>query len=385
MVNIPLETMDDYGVLEPTDVGNMTIDYDSKDDSKIKRFRWDHEEVMCMLNLIKENKFASQYSAMKMAGFLSQLLAKKGWNRTQRQIHVKLITLRKHYLSYERLKLADTTMKECPFYKELREIYRESNGGIEVEEYDSNSQDESIIKFPNDPVDWSKEEVQKMLNIIKSMKLKNELTLTFFSPVAVRMTAEAMHQAGFDRSTEQVKNALINLRTMYVDYKIGCDSNENPSECLFFPCLDFFWAREYKKHRLKEKKKLKTDDFWTTEETVLLLTLIGDLKIADEAYENTEKAAESLKQRLSEENFHRSKQQIMDKLEQLKLHFVSVHEKCAQGDVLRRFPFYNLYKKLFEQQILPKNLSKNSQNRAAENNNIIQKTKEKSPKQGKYI
>lgn len=384
MVNIPHKIMDDYGTLEPTDVGNMTIDYDAKDDAKMRRMRWDPEEVICMLNLIKENNYASKYSAIKMANFLTQQMTKEGWNRTQRQIHMKIATLKKNYLTYERLRLADPTMKECAYYRELREIYRDvlNNSNGDAEEYDS-GQEEASIKFPNDPIDWSKEEVQKMLNIIKSMKLKNELTLTFFSPVAVRMISEAMHQAGYDRGPEQVKNALINLRTGYIDYKIGCENNENPPECLFLSCLELFWSREFKKSRLKEKKKIKNDDFWSTEETIVLLTMIQDLRIAEEAYKNTEKAAEVLRLSLSENNYNRSKQQIMDKLDQLKLHFISIHEKCAQGDALRRFPFYNLYKKLFERQISRTNKSNNSQSDQVQNNNVSEKVRKTPSKQGK--
>ena len=352
MVNIPLVTMDDYGLVEPTDVGTMTIDYDPKEDFKRRINRWDPEEVNCMLNLIKENNFVSRYSVTKMANILSQIMLKKGWNRTERQVHLKLTTLRKNFLACERQKLINGNLKECPFYRELKEIYRDINNsnGIDSEDYDTNSQDDCFIKFPNDPIDWTKGEVQKMLNTIKSMKLKNELTLTFFSPVAVRMIAEAMHSAGFDRSTEQVKNALINLRTMYIDYKIGFDNNENPTECMFYPCLDLFWGREYKKCRLKEKKKIKSDDCWSTEETIVLLTLIQDLNIAEEAYKNTERAAEDLRLSLAENGYCRSSDQIMARLEYLKSEFVHVHTSNGETEAVQQFPFYNLYKKLFERQ-----------------------------------
>ena len=189
-----------------------------------------------------------------------------------------------------------------------------------------------------------------MLHTIKSMKLKNELTLTFFPPVAVRMIADAIHSAGFDRSTEQVKNALINLKTMYIDYKIGFDNNENPTECMFYPCLDLFWGREYKKCRLKEEKKIKSDDCWTTEETIVLLTLIKDLNIAEEAYKSTEKAAQDLRLSFAENGYCRSSHQIMARLEYLKSEFVNVHTSNDETEAVQLFPFYNLYKKLLERQ-----------------------------------
>ncbi|OXU17835.1 hypothetical protein TSAR_004256 [Trichomalopsis sarcophagae] len=352
MVNIPLVTMDDYGLLEPTDVGTMTIDYDPKEECKRRVTRWDPEEVVCMLTLIKEHNFVSRYSVNKMSSLLSQLMLKKGWNRTERQVHLKLTMLRKNFLACERQKLLTGVLKECPFYRELREIYRDANNsnGIDSEDYDTSSQEEFLVKFPSDPIDWSKGEVQKMLNLVKSMKLKNELTLTFFSPVAVKMIAEAMQNAGFDRSTEQVKNALMNLRTMYIDYKIGFDNNENPAECMFYSSLDLFWGREYKKCRLKEKKKSRSDDSWSTEETIVLLTLIQDLNIAEDAYINTEKAAEELRQSLAENGYCRSNQQIMSRLDQLKLEFVSVDQTNAESEAVQQFPFYNLYRKLFERQ-----------------------------------
>lgn len=352
MVNIPLLTMDDYGLLEPTDVGTMTIDYDPKEESKKRVTRWDSEEVVCMLTLMKEHNFVSRYSVNKMSALLSQLMIKKGWNRTERQVHLKLTMLRKNYLACERQKVETGVLKECPFYKELCEVYRDVNNSndIDSEDYDTSSQEEFLVKFPNDQIDWSKGEVQKMLNIIKSMKLKNELTLTFFSPVAVRMIAESMQSAGFDRNSEQIKNALINLRTMYIDYKIGFDNNENPTECMFYSCLDLFWGREYKKCHLKEKKKIRSDGSWSTEETIVLLTLIQDLNIAEDAYINTEKAAEDLRQSLAENGYCRSQQQIMSRLDELKLEFIRVDRTHAESEAVQQFPFYNLYRKLFERQ-----------------------------------
>lgn len=177
--------MDDYGTLEPTDVGNMTIDYDPKDELKRRVNRWDHEEVICMLNLIKEHNFISRYSVIKMSTMLSQLMFKRGYTRTERQVHVKLTTLRKNYLAFERQKLMNLIgAKECPFYKELKEIYKDANSNsddIDLDDYDSMGQDECLIKFPNDPLDWSKMEVQKMLNIVKSMKVSWCTRCTAFS------------------------------------------------------------------------------------------------------------------------------------------------------------------------------------------------------------
>jgi hypothetical protein len=384
--------MDDYGLLEPTDVGTMTIDYDPKDEFKRRINRWDQDEVVCMLNLIKENNFISRYSVTKMSSLLSQLMLKKGWNRTDRQVHQKLTTMRKNFLACERQKLINGTLKECPFFKELREIYRDvhNSNGIDSEDYDTSSQDECSIKFPSDPIDWNKGEIQKMLSIIKSMKLKNELTLTFFSPVAVRMIAEAMQNAGFDRSTEQVKNALINLRTMYIDYKIGFDNNENPGECMFFSCLDMFWGKEYKKCRLKEKRKIRSDEFWSIEETIVLLTLIQDLNIAEDAYKNTDKSAENLRQSLAENGYCRSKQQIMNRLIQLKTNFLNVHTSYVESEALQRFPYYNLYKKLFERQFTYEmmnqtNVSTIMQSGTIELVNSHEKEKEKSQNNGKGL
>lgn len=185
------------------------------------------------------------------------------------------------------------------------------------------------------------------------LKLKNELTLTFFSPVAVKMIAEAMQNAGYDRSNEQVKNALINLRTMYIDFKIGMDNNENPEECMFYTCLDTFWGREYKKCRLRDKQKkiIRSDDTWSLQETIMLLNSIKDLNIAEEAFETTERAAHELKRGLADNGYTRSMMQVINRLSELKKDFVKVYTMYDGAEAVKRFPYYMLYKRLFHRQI----------------------------------
>lgn len=352
MVNIPL--MDDYGMLEPTDVGTMTVDYDPKDDSK-KKQRWDQEETIYMLQLIKENNLQNRMSMTKMANILSELLLEKGYQRTDRQISQKLISLKKNFSNYQNQKLHNHSnyIKECPFYKELFDIYSKmnNNSNEDDDDYESDVKDSYIMKFPDDNVGWHKSEVEKMLNLIKAMKLKTELTLKFFSPMALRMISEALQNLGYKRSTEQVKNALINLRTMYVDFKIAYDRNENPRECIFLPTLDGFWSKEYRKCRLRDKRpSVNTDDTWSVEETIVLLTLIKDLDIAEEAYKNTNRAAEELRISLAENGYSRTTQQIKEKLGELKTNFLNVHKLYADTDAVHQFHFYTVYKKLFEHQ-----------------------------------
>ncbi|XP_014206031.1 uncharacterized protein LOC106637652 isoform X2 [Copidosoma floridanum] len=362
MVNLSLETMDDYGMIEPTDVGTVSVDYDSKDDLKRKNNRWDHEETVCLLNLIKENNFINRYSVIKMSTLLCQMMQTRGYNRTDKQIQMKLTTLRKNYLTFTRQKVNSNNIKECPFYKELCEIYKNADdtNGYDSDEYEND--DECLIKFPDDPVEWTKAEVQKMLNQIKYMKLKNELTLTFFSPVAVKMIAEAMQKFGYDRSVNSVKNALLKLRTMYIDYKMGCENNENPQECIFYSCLDMYWGKEFKKCLLREKRRVKAEEPWSTEETIVLLTCIRDLNIVEEAYKNTEKSAEDVRLAIEKQGFNRTKQQIMQRLIQLKKDFVSVHTSCSEAGALQKFPFYILYKKLFERHITEEIIRSNTKN-----------------------
>ncbi|XP_058807369.1 uncharacterized protein LOC131673420 isoform X2 [Phymastichus coffea] len=353
MVNIPLIGMNDFGMLEPTDIGNMTVDYDLKEDSK-KKQRWDQDETLYMLQLIKENNLVNRYSMTRMSNILSELMLKKGYHRTDRQITQKLMTLRKNYLNYQQQKISNPYghTKECPFYKELHDIYSKINNtanDVEDDIYETDSSDDYLIKFPNDNIGWQKNEVQKMLNAIKAMKLKTELTLTFFSPMAIKMIAESMQSSGHKRNAEQVKNALINLRTMYVNYKVACDRNENPRDCMFLPSLELFWNKEYRKCRLKRSSQ-KTDNIWSVEETIVLLTLIKDLNIAEEAYKNTIKAADKLRNSLVENGYSRTTQQIMEKLKELKTNFLNVHRHYADGDAIEQFHFYTVYKKLFEHQ-----------------------------------
>ncbi|KAJ8679615.1 hypothetical protein QAD02_015402 [Eretmocerus hayati] len=345
--------MDCYELSEPTDMGNETIDYDPLDNldnqDNQKRSRWDKEEVLDMLKMIKEHSLVSQYSVMKMSLVLSKLLMKKGWNRTYNQIHSKMLILRKNYLACEKQRIATGRVKECSYYNELRDIYKDIDNGnaAGLIDCDLDNSEQCNMMFPNDPVKWSKAEIQKMLNLVKSMKLKNELTLTFFSPTAVRLIGEAMRNAGYDRSTDQVRSALTSLRAMYIDYKIGFDNNENPQECMFFPHLDLFWGKEYKRCRMKDKRHKASDDPWSTDETIMLLNLVQDLNIAEETYHNSAKVAEDLSRGLAENGYSRPKQQIIDRLEDMKTDFFDADNSNNVTDATRIFPFYNMYKRLF--------------------------------------
>ncbi|XP_033211908.1 WD repeat-containing protein 87-like [Belonocnema kinseyi] len=335
----------------PIDSDAQWVDLESRKTSQKwvdKKIKWRDEEVITVLQLIqKHNLLNRNPTDLELGEILTEPLNNLGFQRTPHQIHLKIKSLRRGYVKCKKSGCPEESLKECPFYDQLDAIYSNKNLLIE----DTRDKVLQISEEENDNTEdiWTPVELETMLLLIREMKLSNEITLHLFSPRALRKISSALAGNGYSRSPTEVKTALQSLKTTFLNFKKNDQRGKSAIECPYYCYLKKMWEEEYVKLPKipQQMKLLKSDEIWSEEETVMLLTTIKDLDIVEEAFQNTDLAAGKILLLLNDSGYTRTKKQIQSKMENLMQNYIEGKRCVEEAEAVRKFPFYFIYEKIF--------------------------------------
>ncbi|XP_023288371.1 uncharacterized protein LOC111673998 isoform X2 [Orussus abietinus] len=205
---------------------------------------------------------------------------------------------------------------------------------------------------------WTENEVKKMLSIIKEFNLTQELSLSSFSLPALHRVSEMMRCNGFYRPLDEVRTVLNCFKKAYIKSRDNsCIDKEKL--CPYYNCLDELWGSMTETFNSPEKKespvvksetsfqKRERGEFWSEEETIVLLTCIKELDVVDEAFRTTEYATTKLSEALKDSGYMRTNSQIRNKLKNLKSNFINERRSNCMEVAIKKFPFYHLYESIF--------------------------------------
>ena len=335
----------------PIDFDAEWIDGESIKTSKKwfnKKIKWKEEEIITVLQLIrKHNLLDRNPTDLELGKTLSEPLQNLGFRRTPHQIQLKMKTLRRSYVKCKKAGCTEESLKECPYYELLDDIYNDKNLLTE----DTRDEGLDVFDEENDNTEdvWLPEELETMLTLIPEMKLYNQITLHFFSSRALQNISDGLKENGFNRSPTEVKTALQSLKTTFLNFKRDYQRGQSTEDCPYYCYLKKMWEQEYVKLSKipRQYNKLKNDEIWSEEETVIMLTSIKDLNIVEEAFQNTDLAAEKILALLNDSGYTRTKQQIQYKMENLMQNYIEGKRFNDEAEAVRKFPFFFIYEKIF--------------------------------------
>ena len=274
--------------------------WDKKEDTKRKK--WKDQEVMAMLNLINKHRLLEHLPTDTQLGdTLLKPMTDLGYLRTSHQIKLKIKNLRKSYIQYKKGNFE--ALKNALFFELLDSLYSHTDTKDIDSENESCEMDEDT---------WSESDVNQLILVIKLLDLSHELSFGSVSMKNLRQIHKSLLNFNVNKNMEQIKSLIVSLRNTYASYQKDIANGSAAEDMPYFHQLNALWKREFASGNFYSSDGY--EDFWSEEETVLLLEALKELNVTDIDSSNSSFVAAQVELFLSESSYSRTKYQILKRI-----------------------------------------------------------------------